>query len=305
MSPAPIVLFVYNRPVHTRLTVEALARNELAARSDLIVYADGARSAEQERGVAEVRDYLGRIAGFASVTVVARERNLGLAGSVIAGVSEQLARNETLVVLEDDMVTSPFFLRFMNDALERYRHDERVVSVHGYIYPVPGRLPETFFLRDTGCWGWATWRRGWRLFNPDAAGLLAEIGRRRAAFEFDLDGSYGFTKMLRRQAQGLSDSWAIRWQASAFLQGKLTLFPGVSLVNNIGHDDSGVHSTGTGSFAVALADAPVAVAAIPVEESRPARRQLRDYFLSLYGTAPERWAHRALANLRAMTRKRA
>lgn len=302
MKTAPIVIFVYNRIWHTRQVLESLQRNEYAVESDLFIYSDGPRDPESVEKVKEVRDYCQRLHGFKTVTVIARETNFGLAQSIIGGITEMLAAYDQVIILEDDLVTSPYFLRYMNEALDLYRNDNRVVSIHGYIYPVRGRLPATFFLRDTGCWGWATWRRGWELFEADAGKLLAEIKRRRITYQFDMDGSYGFTRMLRQQVTGQIDTWDIRWQASAFLEGKLTLFPGVSLVKNIGHDNSGTHSTDSNFFDVQLAEAPVRVEVIPVEEHLDARRKLRNYFIGLHNSPLVRCAHRIAAELRGIIR---
>jgi len=302
MNTAPIILFVYNRIWHTRQALVALQNNELAAESNLFIYSDGAKSHESIESVREVREYCRTVNGFNSVTIIERDENLGLAQSIISGITDALRDYERVIILEDDLVTSPYFLRFMNDALNYYENEDRVISVHGYMYPVNSELPETFFIRDTGCWGWATWRRGWKLFNPNGEWLLKEIYRRRLSYIFDMDGSFGFTKMLNQHVLGLINTWDIRWQASAFLEQKLTLFPGISLVNNIGHDNSGVHSTGTNVFDVKLADKPVKVAFIPVEENLTVRKQLRDYFFSLHKILLVRLAHRVIAALRSIVR---
>ena len=160
MKPAPIALFAYNRPAHLARTLAALQNNELAAASDLFVFADGAKSPAHAEGVARVRETLRDVTGFRSVTVAARAENLGLARSIISGVTELVTAHDRVIVVEDDLHTSPYFLRYLNEALEMYAADERVVSAHAYVYPIARPLPETFFLRGADCWGWATWRRG-------------------------------------------------------------------------------------------------------------------------------------------------
>ena len=277
---APIALFTYNRLRHTRQTVEALARNELARESELVIFSDGPRS-ESDRGkVGPVREYIRTITGFKKVTIIERDCNQGLAGSIIAGVTEIVSRYKKIIVLEDDMVTSPFFLRYMNNALEFYQDEERIISIHGYLYPLQTRLPETFFLRGADCWGWATWKRGWALFNSDGLKLLAELKKHKLEKQFDLNGAFAYTKMLKWQARGALDSWAIRWHASAFLQDKLTLYPGTSLITNIGLDASGTHCSPTNRFEVVLADRPVKIGAIPIEEHASAKRALENYYLT-------------------------
>jgi len=270
-SLAPIALFVYNRPEHARVTLEALSANHGAAESDLIVFSDAARTREDEEGVAAVREDLRQLGGFRSLEIVERPKNLGLANSVIGGVTQVLTRYDRIIVMEDDLLTSPFFLRYMNEALAHYENDDRVASIHGYTYPVGQILPETFFLRGADCWGWACWRRSWRLFQSDGRLLISELHRRSLTKQFDLDGAYPFTQMLSDQIKGANDSWAVRWHASAFLAEKLTLYPGRSLVHNTGNDLSGSHGSETTFYDVELATAPIRVGDIPVQESATAR----------------------------------
>lgn len=277
-APAPIALFVFRRLEHVRLTVEALAANELASESQLYIFCDGPRSAQDEAAVNSVRDYVKTVSGFSRVTVIEREDNIGLAQSIISGVTDVVSRHGRIIVVEDDLITSKFFLRYMNDGLGLYEHDERVASIHGYIYPISRTVADTFFLRGADCWGWATWNRAWAKFEPDAKTLLNRIGQKDLAHEFDMDGSYGFHAMLRDYAEGRNNSWAIRWHASAFLENMLTLYPGQSLVNNIGLDDSGTHCTSTDDYKVSLRASPIEVARIPVAESKPGRDAVIEFF---------------------------
>lgn len=271
---APVALFAYKRPEHLRRTLEALGANPESARSRLYVFCDGAKSDRDHPGVEAVRALTERIRGWESVTVIRSATNRGLAQSIVSGVTELLQAHERLIVLEDDLMVAPGFLRYMNEALRCYAEDERVASIHGYIYPLGSELPETFFLRGADCWGWATWRRAWRLFEPDGRRLLAELKRRRLTKAFDLDGSYPYTRMLQDCVKGRNSSWAIRWHASAFLQGKLTLYPGSSQVQNIGADGSGSHVAATRRFQHERWGRALKVGGIPVEECLPARRSV-------------------------------
>jgi hypothetical protein len=279
MSPnAPITLFVYSRPDHTRATIEALRANQLAQSSDLIIYADAARSAEKQAAVQEVRDILQTVDGFRSVTIHHRLHNYGLANSIIQGVTEVLENHDRIIVVEDDMVTSPYFLTYMNEALERFAEEEQVISIHGYVYPVQQALPEAFFLRGADCWGWATWRRGWALFNPNGQELLEQLKQRRLLKAFDYNGRYGYSKMLEGQIQGLNDSWAVRWHASAFLADKLTLYPGRSLVHNIGNDASGTHCGGSSTFDSYLASSPIQLSDLAITPSLQGYQSFENFF---------------------------
>jgi len=275
---APITLFVFNRPAHTHQTVEALKKNALSKDSDLIVYSDAAKSESQAEAVNEVRHYVRQIDGFKSVTVVERETNFGLARSIIDGVTATVSKYGRIIVLEDDMVTSPYFLTYMNEALEKFADDDRVVSIHGYVYPVAQPLPEAFFLPGADCWGWATWSRGWACLNGDGQFLLDELKRRKLIRAFDFNGAYPFSKMLEGQIKGANDSWAVRWYASAFLAGKLTLYPGRSLVHNIGNDNSGTHCGESASLDAELSKTPISLHAIKVEPSQAGRQAFEKFF---------------------------
>jgi hypothetical protein len=274
---APLALFAYARPDHLRRAVESLRRNPEALRSDLHVFCDGAKSPQSQPAVDAVRRYVDTIDGFASVTAVHRPSNFGLARSIVSGVGAVLEGRERVIVLEDDLVVSPQFLRYMNEGLELYANDDRVASIHGYTYPVADSLPETFFLRGADCWGWATWRRAWQGFRSDGESLLAELRERGLTREFDLDGAYSFTRMLANQVAGRNDSWAVRWHASCYLADKLTLYPGRSLVHNIGNDSSGTHSKATRLFDVELPQREVAVERIALDPSPQAREAFKRF----------------------------
>ena len=281
MTPSPIALFTFNRPEHTRRTVEALARNELGACSDLFVFCDGPRSPKDAEMVQAVRGYVGGITGFKSLQVIKRPKNLGLAQSIISGVTQLCNEFGRAIVVEDDLVTSPYFLRYLNEALSLYENDPEVISIHSYVYPIKASLPDTFFIKGADCWGWATWKRGWDLFNPDGGKLLVELEARKLTQEFDFNGTCAYTQMLRDQIAGRNHSWAIRWYASAFLKNKLTLYPGRSLVRNIGLDSSGVHCDSTDLFDVEIATKPVTLQKLPIWESLETRHAFADYFRNL------------------------
>ena len=294
---APIALFVYNRPDHLTRVAEALARNREASTSRLFVYSDAPKNTAAEEKVAAVRTAARSIAGFQSVDVVEQSVNQGVARSVMQGVGRLTERFGKVIVLEDDLLPSPYFLGYLNSALDRYESDERVISVHAYTYPVHAQLPETFFLRGADCWGWATWKRGWDLFDPDAQKLLEELQRHRLTRAFDFDGNYPYTEMLQDCIEGRNDSWAIRWYASAFLQGKLTLYPGCSQIQNIGVDGSGRHLGKTSFFTHGDWGRAVLVGDIPVEESTVGRDSFARFMRKVVYPSPTRRLLRRLRKL--------
>jgi len=281
MTIAPIILFTYNRLNHTKKIVDALLGNNLSSESELFVFSDAAKTTDAEKAVADLRKYLHSISGFKKVSVIERAYNYGLANNIIDGVTKIVNAHGKAIIVEDDIFVSPFFLQYMNDALEFYQNEPKVVCIHGYLYPINESLKENFFLKGADCWGWATWKRGWDIFEPDGKVLLDRILENKLSHEFDLDGSYEFTKMLSDQTKGKNNSWAIRWHASAFLKNKLTLYPHHSLVTNIGNDGTGVHSGVTDVFDVQLSPEPVKIKAIPLEVDQYARKALIKYFFSI------------------------
>lgn len=294
-SPA-VVVFAFRRPDHLQRTVESLLANPEVAELPLIVYCDAAKRPEDHAAVEAVRAYAHGIAGFSSVRIVERKQNYGLARSIISGVTEILEQHDSLIVLEDDLLLSRHFVRYMMDGLNIYAGDAKVASIHGYVYPVRDPVPETFFLKGADCWGWATWRRAWEQFRPEGAGLLAELQARGLARVFDFDGSYPFTRMLQDQISGRNDSWAIRWNASCFLADMLTLYPGRSLVHNIGNDATGTHGGDRTDHTQSLAQDPLCVQRLALEESTQGRAAFVRFFRSIRGRP---W-HRAMRLLRRM-----
>ena len=268
-STAPVILFVYNRLEHTKRTVEALQQNFLASESELYVYSDAAKNSEARIAVDELRSYLSTICGFRSVHIELREKNLGVDENIVRGVTEIINEKGRVIVLEDDLVTSPWFLKYMNDALDFYENEEKVISIHGYTYPVKEKLKEVFFLKGADCWGWATWKRGWDLLEIDGRKLLDQFTDEKLKTDFNFNNTYDYIGALTRQANGETKEWDIRWYASAFLADKLTLYPGSSLVGNIGHDASGSHCGVSNLYDVILSGVAIDVETktIPDEEA--------------------------------------
>ena len=287
MSLSPILLFVYNRPQHVRRCIESLLNNSLAAESELFIYADAAKDDSQREAVDEVRHYIRSISGFKQITIIERDENWGLARSIIDGVTTQVNKYGKVIVLEDDLVVAPHFLRFMNDALEAYKDEPRVGHIQACDFTQDPSLPDTFLIKWTGSWGWATWDRAWKHFNPDGRALLKELEARKLTRTFDFNGKYGFTRMLRRQIEGKNNSWAIRWNASLFLKDVLSLNVGRSLVQNEGFDGSGTNCGGGGLYASNLHLQPLKVEKIsPIVENAEARQA----FIRYYARTNSFWA---------------
>jgi hypothetical protein len=242
---APIAIFAYKRPDHLRRTLESLRRCREFTSSKVIVFGDGPKTPDDldevdaTRRIAQAQ--LGPQAEYHF-----RDKNAGLAASIIGGVNEVTRRFERAIVLEDDLDLSPNFLTYVNAALDRYEEDARVYQVSGQLFETPElyQRNSAFFLPFTTSWGWGTWSRAWNRFDPLAAGwekLKTDSGLRG---RFNLDGCYDFSTMLERQMAELGDSWAIRWYWSVFRNDGVVCFPPSSLVRNTGLDGSGTHGRG-------------------------------------------------------------
>ncbi|MCX6313016.1 MAG: glycosyltransferase, partial [Bacteroidetes bacterium] len=246
---APIVLFCYNRPQHTKQTLTALSENILAEQSELFVFCDGPKAdatEEQLKKIEEVRRIVKIKKWCGNVTVFESLSNKGLANSVIDGVTKIVKEYERVIVLEDDLITSKFFLEYMNTALEKYKGEERVMQISGFMFPLKQHLPEakSFFLPFSTSWGWATWSRAWNKFDPQALGYkkLSEDDVLRC--KFNLDSTYPFTEMLINQMSESRtvDSWAIKWWWKIFSTNGISLFPSETLVYNNGFGSDATHT---------------------------------------------------------------
>ena len=266
MTYAPIALFTYNRADKTQMAVESLLQNAEAKDSDLFIFSDGAKNEKAIQEVEDNRKYIHTISGFKSITIIEREKNWGLANSLIAGITDVINKYGRVIVVEDDLILSPYFLKFMNDGLEKYKDDDRVASISGFLNPV-GEVSEPFFLRYFACWGWATWKRGWDLLINDSRELLRRL--RWKTSDFNIGGTGPFYGILYCDKVGLNDSWAVRFYASQFLAGKLQLFPNKTMVIQNGIDGTGTHSGSKDSpfLNMKLCTSPLNIPNIIVKES--------------------------------------
>ncbi|CAN5337188.1 glycosyltransferase [soil metagenome] len=250
MKLAPIVLFVYNRPRHTSQTLEALARNEGASDSILYIFADGPKgnaSVEEMSKINETRKIIKSKQWCKKVSINERENNIGLASSIMEGVTEIVNKYGKIIILEDDIITSRVFLRFMNDALAYYQNHEKVAGISGFKYPSEPNFQKVHFL-PIGCsWGWATWEKCWDETEFDAKKLLQMIEEKKLASDLNF-GGYEFYNMLKNQVDGLIDSWAIRFYTSFFIANKYFVYPPVSLVQNAGFDNFATNTATNDNF---------------------------------------------------------
>lgn len=245
MELAPIVLFAYKRLWHLQQTVDALKKNELAKDSNLVIYSDGAKNQSEKDNVQIVRHYLKTIRGFKSISIIERNQNLGLANSIITGVTEVLAKYRKIIVLEDDLISSTNFLAYINTALSFYEDNKNIFSVSGYNYPIsiPEKYKDSVYVAyRCSSWGWGTWLNRWKKADWEVNDYKDFLSRPDEQKKFGRGGE-DLVDMLEYQMKNYIDSWAIRWCYAHYKNDAFCLYPTVSKIKNIGLDRSGTHKT--------------------------------------------------------------
>lgn len=243
MSLSPIILFVYKRLWHTRQTIQSLQRNKLAEKSNLYIFSDGPKCPSEKNQVDELRNYINSITGFKKVIIQQSDMNLGLANSVISGISKVIREYKKAIILEDDLIISPNFLKFMNEALNFYEDNQKIFSISGYSFPIKipfGYTKDIYILPRSSSWGWGTWSNRWEIVDWDVKDYQTFLNDKNIQRLFNLAGD-DLSSMLKAQMNGQIDSWAIKWAYAHFKKKTYCLFPIRSKILNIGTDKSGTH----------------------------------------------------------------
>ncbi len=242
---APVVIFVYNRPEHTKKTIEALSKNVLAKETEVFIYCDAAKNEKSKERVEQVRDYVDSLSKrnyFKSINIIKAPSNKGLAKSVISGVNEIIVKYGKVIVVEDDLISSKDFLQYMNDALNYYESNSKIWSISGFNIPIeiPRDYISDVYLSYRGCsWGWATWSDRWEKVDWVVSDY-DEFRRNYKLRQRFNRGGRDLSDMLDLQMQGKIDSWAIRWCYTQSKLDMLTVYPVNTRIKNIGLDGSGM-----------------------------------------------------------------
>ncbi|MBS1512375.1 MAG: glycosyltransferase family 2 protein [Bacteroidetes bacterium] len=283
---APIAFFAYNRPEHTRQALESLSKNQLADQSSLFIFIDGPKpgaSATTIAAIEEVRKIAAEKQWCKEVTIYASEKNKGMFKANIDGITQIVNQFGKIIALEDDGILSTGFLKYMNDALDLYEDNERVMHVSAYTRPdlqtAVDKVPSsTYFFYHTTTWGWGTWKRAWDKYTTDALAVKKAIAAKGNIKKLNMDGTFEFFWGLKAVAKK-QFSWNTIWHSIVFLNDGLCLYPKKSLVDNIGHDGSGTNCRPDERFTreEPLAES-IAVTAIPLKEDEGVRK----YFVGLH-----------------------
>lgn len=276
MELAPIVIFSYDRPDHLSKVLTALAKNDLADQSVLYIYCDGAKdtaSEEQRNRIVRNREVARAATGFKELHVIERPKNIGLKDNIVGAVTEIVNQYGRIITLEDDIITSVGFLKYMNDALELYKDDDKVMHVSSYMFPHKWKLPETFFYEvPYPGGGWATWARAWQYYDDDTEKIYKEWCHRWD--EFNHYGGTNLQDQLVRNLQGTLRTWFVKWHAALLSRGGLTLYPTWSLTTNIGFDSSGSNCFTTNKYYIYNLKDYVRVKRVPIRENRLAAHEI-------------------------------
>ncbi len=238
---APIVLFTYNRPKHTRLVLEALKKNYLASESILIIYQDGIKEESSEHDLMNwrvVNNIIKDISGFKEIIIRSSNKNQGCDPSMINGITEVLNEYGKIIVLEDDLIVSSAFLEFTNYCLENFQNTN-VGCINAFNYQVKD-LPKYFFIKGANPMGWATWKEKWNLYEHNTEKLIRTLSSRSDRNDFDFGSGLNF--LYAHKESKLNGGRDVVWSASLFVNDQLCLWPAHSFVNHIGFDGTGTHS---------------------------------------------------------------
>jgi len=275
----PLAIFADNRPKHLQACLDSLAANEMSSQTKVFLFIDGPKNNKDRILINACLQLAYNEKRFKSIEVFSQSSNIGLAKSIIQGVGRVLLNHEALIVVEDDLRVSPYFLDFMNLGLNKYKEFPKVSSLHAYLYPIKNFSDMAFFLRGADCWGWATWRDRWENANLDADDLYSKILEANLSEKFDLDGAVGYSSLLKSQIDGFVDSWAIRWHAFNFIEDKYCLHPPVSLVRNVGNDGTGRHYSRQKIYNLEQWDFRTIIFPNIIEESNEMRSRIIEFLI--------------------------
>lgn len=240
----PIVVFVYKRLEETKMTIQALKENEMSKDSNLIIFSDSHKEFKDKKEVLKVREYLKTITGFKSIEIFESNQNKGLAQSIIDGVSQVFEKYEKAIILEDDLLVSSDFLKYMNETLDFYKNDTRIWSISGYMPELNMKniSKKNVYLIPRACsWGWGTWKDRWEKNDWEIKNYEKEKKIKIFKNLFNIGGNDLFLS-LRKQVEFKGKSWAIRWCYNQTKNGMYTIYPFKSKVKNIGFGENATHS---------------------------------------------------------------
>ena len=235
---APLVVTAYNRPDNLSSLLGSLISNPESIESDLYLFIDGPKNRFDADLIQQVNSNAKIFKSyFKSFNIFQNEKNLGCRSQIINAGKFIFQSKKAAIFVEDDLILSSTFLRFMNESLFRFEKDLRIGCITGH-YVAGNELVKGLKLCSLANYGhnlgWATWRREWDSNNFDPQKQLTTISNMHSEWLFDRNGFYPFTKKLEKEAKDPGRSWAILWLAHCFITNKLTVFPSKNMVLHSG-----------------------------------------------------------------------
>ncbi|TAG87995.1 MAG: sugar transferase [Bacteroidetes bacterium] len=272
MDFAPIVLFAHTRPTHTQETLLALEKNDLAQESILYIFLDKSENNQN------IKQIVTQNWNFKKVILIERQKNIGLTDNIISGVSQIIKEHKKVIVLEDDLITSPYFLTYMNNALDFYADNSKIMHISGYNFPLKINIKnDTFFYNVPSSWGWATWERAWNFFEYDIEKRWALLSDKQK-FHFDIEGSNVYASQIAMNLSNQRKTWAVRWYLSVFLANGFVLYPKNSLIQNIGFDNTGETKIEVNQYFISKLAQKIEIKAIPLQQNLKFRKRLSFFY---------------------------
>ncbi len=286
---APLGIPVYNRLDHTKKMINSLLQNELASMTEVYFFCDNYKNEKDKKLIEDVRSFIFSITGFKKKSIILRQINYGLYRNTIEGINSILEKHEKFIWLEDDIVVSEFFLNFMNESLNYYENEDKVMSITGYAYPIKRLdIKESVVLtRLMQCWSWGSWKKKWKYFRKDKEMLSAF--NKQMINDFNFDGTNpNLWKQVQWNFNGKINTWAIFWYASIFLKKGLCVIPIEAYAINIGHDGSGHHTQSNNYFDNKISKNKKFVFTSDITENKIYFNRLKEFFVSIQPTFYEK-----------------
>jgi len=258
MRNTAICLFVYNRSHHTSKVLKSLSECKNFEKFRLYIFSDNFKVSKKNDKF-EVNLVRNKILEFKkknkNIFIKFSKINLGLYKNLTKGISYVLTKHSSVIVLEDDLVLNNNFLNFMLNSLKKFKNKKNILQISGYSYPINCNSNDAYFLNLTSCWGWATWSDRWRdfiKFSKNKKLIQEEYNNIQYDYnkksDFNINGSYNYLKMLKKQIKGQFNSWGVLFYLYSFHKNFLNLFPPFTLVENRGFDGSGFHKSTSDVF---------------------------------------------------------
>jgi len=258
MRSTAICLFVYNRSNHTKQVLKSISECKNFEKFRLYIFSDNF-NVSKKNDKFEVNSVRNQVLKFKkkykNIFTKFSKTNLGLYKNLTKGISNVLKKHSSVIVLEDDLVLHKNFLNFMLNSLEKFKNKKNILQISGYSYPINCNSNDAYFLNLTSCWGWATWSDRWWAFikfSKDKK-LIRQVYNNikydcNKKSNFNINGSYNYLKMLKKQLTSQFNSWGILFYLFSFHKNFLNLFPPSTLVENRGFDGSGSHKSTSNVF---------------------------------------------------------